>query len=84
MTHASRSISKHRITLSNTTVRRIPVFGWRTTTSRVRWVEWMMTFSSSSSSPIFLTETAKAWLDHLPRNSIDGWEDLREIFTDNF
>jgi hypothetical protein len=34
--------------------------------------------------PIYLADTAKAWLDHLPRNMIDCWEDLREIFTDNF
>jgi hypothetical protein len=23
-------------------------------------------------------------MDHLSRNMIDGWEDLRKIFTDNF
>jgi hypothetical protein len=34
--------------------------------------------------PNYLVDTARAWLDHLPRNSIDGWEDLKEIFTDNF
>jgi broad specificity phosphatase PhoE len=27
---------------------------------------------------------SKAWLDNLPRNSIDCWEDLKEIFTGNF
>jgi hypothetical protein len=34
--------------------------------------------------PIYLTNTARAWLDHLPRNSIDCFEDLKEIFTGNF
>jgi hypothetical protein len=34
--------------------------------------------------PIYLSDTSKAWLDHLPRNSIDFWEDLKEIFTGNF
>jgi hypothetical protein len=34
--------------------------------------------------PIYLADTARAWLDHLPRNTIDSWEDLTEIFTDNF
>jgi hypothetical protein len=34
--------------------------------------------------PIYLTNMARAWLDHLLRNMIDSWEDLKEIFTDNF
>jgi hypothetical protein len=33
--------------------------------------------------PNYLADTARAWLDHLPRNSIDCWEDLKEIFTSN-
>jgi hypothetical protein len=33
---------------------------------------------------IYLADPAKAWLGHLPRNMIDSWEDLREIFTHNF
>jgi hypothetical protein len=27
---------------------------------------------------------SRPWLNHLPRNSIDYWEDLKEIFTSNF
>jgi hypothetical protein len=27
---------------------------------------------------------ARAWLDHLSRNMIDSWEDLKEIFMGNF
>jgi hypothetical protein len=34
--------------------------------------------------PIYLADTTRAWLDHLPRNSINCWEDLKEIFTSNF
>jgi hypothetical protein len=34
--------------------------------------------------PIYLADTSRDWLDHLPRNSIDCWEDLKEILTDNF
>jgi hypothetical protein len=34
--------------------------------------------------PIYLVDTARAWLDHLPRNLIDCWEDLKEFFTGNF
>jgi hypothetical protein len=30
---------------------------------------------------IYLADTAKAWLDHLPKNSIDCSEDLKEIYT---
>jgi hypothetical protein len=26
----------------------------------------------------------RVWLDHLPRNSINYWEDLKEIFSGNF
>jgi hypothetical protein len=34
--------------------------------------------------PIYLADSARAWLDHLTRNVIDSWEDLWEIFTGNF
>jgi hypothetical protein len=34
--------------------------------------------------PIYLADTARAWLNHMPRNLIDYWEDLKEIFTGNF
>jgi hypothetical protein len=33
---------------------------------------------------IYFADTSKAWLDYLPRNLIDYWEDLKEIFTTNF
>jgi hypothetical protein len=34
--------------------------------------------------PIYLAKSARAWLDHLPRNTINSWDDLREVFTGNF
>jgi hypothetical protein len=34
--------------------------------------------------PIYLAYSARAWLDNLPRNVIDNWDDLREILTGNF
>jgi hypothetical protein len=34
--------------------------------------------------PIYLADMSRAWLNHLPKNSIDWWEDLKEIFTSNF
>jgi hypothetical protein len=34
--------------------------------------------------PIYLADMDRAWLNHLPKNMIDSWEDLKEIFTDNF
>jgi hypothetical protein len=34
--------------------------------------------------PIYLADSAGAWLDHLPRNAINSWDDLREIITGNF
>jgi hypothetical protein len=33
---------------------------------------------------IYLADMARAWLNYLPRNSIDYWKDLKEIFTGNF
>jgi hypothetical protein len=34
--------------------------------------------------PIYLADTARAWLDHLLRNTIDSWKDLKEVITGNF
>jgi hypothetical protein len=34
--------------------------------------------------PIYLANMSRACLNHLPRNSIDCWEDLKKIFTSNF
>jgi hypothetical protein len=34
--------------------------------------------------PIYLADMSRACLDHLLRNSVDCWEDIKEIFTRNF
>jgi hypothetical protein len=36
------------------------------------------------SLPIYLAESIRACLDHLPRNAINYWDDLWEVFTGNF
>jgi hypothetical protein len=33
--------------------------------------------------PIYLANSARVLLDHLPSNMIDNWEDLKEIVTGN-
>jgi hypothetical protein len=34
--------------------------------------------------PIYQSNLASAWLDHLLRDVINSWEDLKGIFTSNF
>ena len=34
--------------------------------------------------PLFLADSAWAWLEHLPSNAIQSWADLKEIFVGNF
>jgi hypothetical protein len=34
--------------------------------------------------PIYWANMTSAWLDHFPKNLIDCWNDLKEIFIDNF
>ena len=34
--------------------------------------------------PLFLADSARAWLEHLPSNVIQSWVDLTEIFVGNF
>jgi len=34
--------------------------------------------------PLFLANSARAWLEHLPSNTIQSWADLKEIFVGNF
>jgi hypothetical protein len=34
--------------------------------------------------PMYLANMARDWLDDLPRNMIDSWEDHKEIFSGNF
>ena len=34
--------------------------------------------------PLFLVDSARTWLEHLPPNRIQSWADLKEIFVGNF
>ena len=34
--------------------------------------------------PLFLTESARTWLQHLSPNRTQSWADLKEIFVGNF
>ena len=34
--------------------------------------------------PLFLADSVRAWLEHLPSNAIQSWADLRETFVGNF
>ena len=34
--------------------------------------------------PLYLVESARAWLEHLPANNIHSWTDLKSIFVGNF
>jgi hypothetical protein len=34
--------------------------------------------------PLYLGDSARTWLEHLPRDKINDWTDLRRIFVGNF
>jgi hypothetical protein len=34
--------------------------------------------------PLFLSDTARAWLEHLPPGQISNWDDLVQVFAGNF
>ena len=34
--------------------------------------------------PLFLTDSVRTWLEHLPPNQVQSWADLKEIFMGNF
>jgi hypothetical protein len=34
--------------------------------------------------PLFLADSTRTWLEHLPPNKIQSWADLKEIFVGNF
>jgi hypothetical protein len=34
--------------------------------------------------PLYLGDSARTWLEHLPRNKINDWTDLRRVFVSNF
>ena len=34
--------------------------------------------------PLHLADSARTWLEHLPRERIDSWAQLRDAFVGNF
>jgi hypothetical protein len=34
--------------------------------------------------PLFLFDSTRAWLEHLPLDQIHDWEDLVRVFRENF
>jgi hypothetical protein len=36
------------------------------------------------SLPLYLSDSARTWLEHLPRNKINDWIDLHRVFVGNF
>jgi hypothetical protein len=34
--------------------------------------------------PLFLADSVRTWLKHLPSNKIQSWADLKEIYVENF
>jgi hypothetical protein len=34
--------------------------------------------------PLYLGNSARMWLKHLPRDKINDWADLRRVFVGNF
>jgi hypothetical protein len=34
--------------------------------------------------PLFLSDLARAWLEHLPPSQINNWHDLVKVFVGNF
>jgi hypothetical protein len=80
----SRPGSDPRLLSRSTRGRRDRSCGSRTTGRPANWVERTMTTSSSATSPLFLSDTARAWLEHLPPGQISNWDDLVQAFAGNF
>jgi hypothetical protein len=34
--------------------------------------------------PLYLGDSARTWLEHLPHDKINDWTDLRRVFVSNF
>jgi hypothetical protein len=34
--------------------------------------------------PLYLGDSRRTWIEHLPRDKIHDWTDLRRVFVDNF
>jgi hypothetical protein len=80
----SRPGSKPRLPSPSTQGKQGRNCGSWTTGWPASWVERTMTTSSSATSPLFLSDAARAWLEHLPPAQISNWDDLVKAFSGNF
>jgi hypothetical protein len=80
VTRSFLRVSVLRPTFQGTTGTPIPACGSRTTGSHAtpgeRW--------AIKNPPLYLGDFARTWLEHLPRDKINDWTDLRRVFVDNF
>jgi hypothetical protein len=80
----SRPGSKPRLPSPSTQGRQGQSCGLRITGWRASWEGRITTTSSSATSPFFLSDAARAWLEHLPPAQISDWDDLVKAFAGNF
>jgi hypothetical protein len=80
----SRLGSEPRLPSPSTQERQGQSCGLRTTGWHASWEGRTMTTSSSATSPFFLSDAARAWLEHLPPAQIFDWDDLVKAFAGNF
>jgi hypothetical protein len=80
----SRPVSEPRLPSPSTRGKQGQNCGLRTTGWPASWVERTMTTSSSVTSPLFLSDAARASLEHLPPAQISSWDDLVKAFARNF
>jgi hypothetical protein len=73
----SRPGSKPRLLSQSTRGRRDRNCGSRT-------IGWPANNLIIRNLPLFLSDTARAWLEHLPPGQISNWDDLVQAFAGNF
>jgi hypothetical protein len=74
---------RHR-TLSSIPGTPTPPCGWNTFVSPVEHAGADDNLFIIQYLPLYLTENARAWLEHLLVNSIYSWTDFKHIFMENF
>jgi hypothetical protein len=80
----SRPGSEPRLPSPSTQGRQGRSCGLRITDWHASWEGRTTTTSSSATSPLFLSDAARAWLEHLPPTQISDWDDLVKAFVGNF
>jgi hypothetical protein len=80
----SQPDSEPRLPLPSTQGRRGQSCGSRTTGWRASWVGTDNDNLIIRNLPLFLSDAAQAWLEHLPPAQIFDWDDLVKAFAGNF